>query len=1519
MAAPVDSARVQTNIATAATSHNINVGSPAAGDLLVVFVRFGGAPGTVAFTGYTLLGTADTSDASDDDTRVYYRWADGTEGATDILTNTSTQKLSAICWRITGAENPATKVPTRSSAVIGTTTANTANGGSVAPTGAPIDTLYLAMCGGDGEVGAYTGLPTNYSNLIAGNSGTGGQPATNVLIGGASRQVLNSTSDDPGAFTHGAHTTGWTGFTVAIPAAPPPATPKSGTDSGVGTDVGSIPPISITPGAYTTEIQADSPRAWYRMQELAGFIQDSSGNANHATAETGSAKTRAQASAVNEAGQVGIKFNQWGCMRIPHHSTLDMAGTFTLEAWVKLAAINDGVIHTIITKGQGGFHFYINNSHDGVGSGRLEFTSTYTTLIAASDNKYYIQDFDWHHIAVVKTPTTVKLYCDGVEVTTYASGSVTVADTTYPLEIGAWGDNGYPGNFTLDEVAVYNTALSQARLQAHFDANFANPQRLPDDQAKSADVVNLDHIFRADFEGGTDGATPTTSDVASPTVDGQKWDVVNKPGASVLEYDNTRAAAGTKSLKLSSPDGTSIPYVEWKIQKGPERVPTRHYHRCYIWLTGYPVGTYIALPDMSSYSYWSIGPNGKLGFNAQGNLCDIFAGGQCSPALPLNQWIRIETWFEQAIYLVTDRGQAGARIFYTDPYGTSHDVEINTGGGWVLGDQQLYSRWGVYPAIAGSCPEFWLDEIVSGALTWVGPVVPPGIPKDGTDAGSGLDELISISRAVPDTGSDTEISNKACEGTDSGAGTDAGMPKYLGSDTGAGSENATLTAAIPATDTGTSSETAAVPTVSDSKADLGAGSDITSLSRQASDSGAGTDSGSQAASSPTLGQWFLNESPAIHGTTITDASGSGNHGTLSTGEGSTDKAVTGKIGGGITFDGANDRINVNNTVFNSMAGDFTISAWVRNTDQTHRCAIVCKDDAGTNGRVLFVILNSDIAGTVWAGKIVTAIFSNDTTYFSLETNSNIVSANLWHHIVYRRESTMHSIWVDGVSVFITPTGGGGTAGLTTQAGVSAFQIGSRTYAGNEDFFEGDIDHVAVYSRALSDSEIADAYAEGGTPKAGSDTGTDSETSVISSTNTQADSGTSSEITTLAAARTQSDTGAGTEVSILATVIPIQSDTGAATETSALVAKFTQSDTGTDTETVILSTQYSQVDTGAGVDAAILTVAYALSDTGAATDNGTTNTPISVSDTGTSSETTAIRIATADTGIGSEVSVISLIASDTGTAVETPSVQLTASDTGTDAEIISALARAVADVGSDTEDTILSAGNAKQGTDNGTGSEASALTAVFTQSDTGTDSEAIAIQIVVSDIASGSDISGLARVVVDSGASSDASILAAGNTKSGTDTGLGLESAEVFNAVIAGSDTGTGSDASAIKKVYLGADTGTGTETITTSRMVSDFGGATEEGSQTSVNSLLVSQTGTGSDTANVAIRLFLSDIDSGISTEIATLNISFAEPEYHHSVLIQATGYTSETISTVRRKPQMVTANGGRSKMSKAQ
>jgi len=225
MASPVDAARsTSASGGAAVTTLAINVGSPVAENLLVIFIRFMGAPGAVTFTGYTQLAS-DTSDASDDQTMVFYRWADGTEGASDSVSWVNSVKPLALRWTVTGAENPATQAPEISTVAVGTTAANTANPGSRAVTGGPKDVLYLAMCGYDGEGGSPTAAPTNYVNLSANNTGTAGAVAVNGAIGGASRQISASSSDDPDVFTHPAAANGWTALTVVVH--PPGGAPAS--------------------------------------------------------------------------------------------------------------------------------------------------------------------------------------------------------------------------------------------------------------------------------------------------------------------------------------------------------------------------------------------------------------------------------------------------------------------------------------------------------------------------------------------------------------------------------------------------------------------------------------------------------------------------------------------------------------------------------------------------------------------------------------------------------------------------------------------------------------------------------------------------------------------------------------------------------------------------------------------------------------------------------------------------------------------------------------------------------------------------------------------------------------------------------------------------------------------------------------------------------------------------------------------------------------------------------------------
>ena len=205
--------------ATASAVVNLPTGI-VSGNLLLVFHR--NAVGTNAHAvsggGWTNLFN-DNSDASDDRISLWYRQADGTEGTTITITQTSS-KFASLSWRITGHENPATQAPQFATLVTGTSILP--DPGSLSPTGGAKDYLWLWMGGWEGEqTSPPASTPTNYANAIGADSGTGGAIATNCRVASADR-ALNAASEDPGSWTISV-SDDWTATVVAIhPSSAPP-------------------------------------------------------------------------------------------------------------------------------------------------------------------------------------------------------------------------------------------------------------------------------------------------------------------------------------------------------------------------------------------------------------------------------------------------------------------------------------------------------------------------------------------------------------------------------------------------------------------------------------------------------------------------------------------------------------------------------------------------------------------------------------------------------------------------------------------------------------------------------------------------------------------------------------------------------------------------------------------------------------------------------------------------------------------------------------------------------------------------------------------------------------------------------------------------------------------------------------------------------------------------------------------------------------------------------------------------
>lgn len=211
---------------------------------------------------------------------------------------------------------------------------------------------------------------------------------------------------------------------------------------------------------YQQAVLADSPYIYWRMNEVAGTdMVDSSGNGRHGTYSGG---FTLGAAGIAEAG---VTFN--GSSGSAAYAPLETVnGTFTVELWIKPTIDSHAVLFT--TWGvSGGTQFdmqrYQGRPHGDIGTGSGWLTT-------GADTSNPIPMNQWTHLVYVVTPTGWTIYENGVETANGSySGTPLLFDTSTPLTVASHGPSLHFGG-TMDEVAVYTTALSATRIAAHYAA-----------------------------------------------------------------------------------------------------------------------------------------------------------------------------------------------------------------------------------------------------------------------------------------------------------------------------------------------------------------------------------------------------------------------------------------------------------------------------------------------------------------------------------------------------------------------------------------------------------------------------------------------------------------------------------------------------------------------------------------------------------------------------------------------------------------------------------------------------------------------------------------------------------------------------------------------------------------------------------------------------------------------------------------------------------------------------------------
>lgn len=273
---------------------------------------------------------------------------------------------------------------------------------------------------------------------------------------------------------------------------------------------------------YGTAILSDTPSGYWRLNETSGnTAADASGHANPAVYQSDSSSFAiGQPCFLPYAGNAAVHFNG-GSVYGPYNTNSAIlsqnyapalqpfayANTFTIEAWVKDASplpideSDPNFGSRMIFTGNYGFGLTELNEPHFVTYGRKDY------ILSSA----HVSPDQWHQMAVSFTGLDATFYIDGAKagVVSVAHGGDS-AQTSTQFAIGRRLSAEAPWLGDIDEVAIYNTILTDEQILNHYQATLSEfGDANGDGQVAFADLVavaqhygsNVDSFKSGDFDG----------------------------------------------------------------------------------------------------------------------------------------------------------------------------------------------------------------------------------------------------------------------------------------------------------------------------------------------------------------------------------------------------------------------------------------------------------------------------------------------------------------------------------------------------------------------------------------------------------------------------------------------------------------------------------------------------------------------------------------------------------------------------------------------------------------------------------------------------------------------------------------------------------------------------------------------------------------------------------------------------------------------------------------------------------
>ncbi|MCI0557564.1 MAG: LamG domain-containing protein [Nitrososphaera sp.] len=230
-----------------------------------------------------------------------------------------------------------------------------------------------------------------------------------------------------------------------------------------------------------------------------------------------------------------------------------------------------------------------------------------------------------------------------------------------------------------------------------------------------------------------------------------------------------------------------------------------------------------------------------------------------------------------------------------------------------------------------------------------------------------------------------------------------------------------------------------------------------------------------------VGHWtFDGKDTAWNSNTTQDKSGQGNTGTI-TNMSTTTSPVPGKLGQGMQFDGVNDMINGASAssldnIGNGTNGDgLTVSAWIFPSTLPPATRMIVANKASNSAGDDGWSFGKSISDTK---KLFFGVDYSGASDLLVVTTDNAISENTWQHVLVVWDgsptaSNVHIYVNNQEKSYVTQV-----SGVSSRVDDSTIDLVVGSRITGVDIFNGSLDDVRIYNRALSADEIKQLYLMG---------------------------------------------------------------------------------------------------------------------------------------------------------------------------------------------------------------------------------------------------------------------------------------------------------------------------------------------------------------------------------------------------------------------------------------------------------